>query len=583
MIMSQGEQFGEFLYNSDEQTLRLPHGLGTVQLDLGFCSETNWRYSFADFAKATATAEGMRLKTDQFFIPQRLGHGGVVCYHRPAYSKGLTVSEVAGTADFSRTEHGFDIVLSGETSAGIKSAFVHMEHFPQHAELLVPYFEGRSIKDIPPGTIHVFDYPNAFGWIHQFVIFQCDSVGFMIRFDDPSYSIKRLVMSTLEPEYGLQVGIYAERADGGNPQEWTSPTFKFESFRGGWEVAAKRYRDWIEFDRGLAPFESANTVPDRQRDISLIVNLRGHNWGPFIYNTFDQMCDRLKELAQYIDPRYCLAYIEGFDAGYLPLYTEFAPGAELGGADGFRKLIDCAHKLGYLIAPYLHTHCLTEAHPLYERFKDKAFTQWSTDFDGDGVCERMFWNIRADDPEWNEMQLAHIERLFASFDIDGALLDQIACLTPGQNPLEYIRCCQQFLSQLQSLMPPETFLLTEGLGEPFWETARMGMTPVHSRAYSGANQRAWDMLRPPEHVRIHPVLKYVSNYFVRPIGHSSVRAAQETAAYEYQARNYAELGIIPILNLHQAGESIADSPLHLADIARAKRIAAGMESLEYRV
>ena len=579
--MGRATELGAFLYDGDEQTLRLPHGLGQTRIDFGFCSGTNWRYTFPRGAEARGTDRGVRVETREFFIPPRLGHGGVVCYHRPAYAAGLTVRDGQGMAELTRSEHGFDVVLSGQAQEGIKNAFVHMKHFPAHAEVLVPWEAGCAIKNIPPGTFHVFSYPDSWNWVHQFVIFQCDNAGMMIRFDDPTYAIKRLVLSTLEEEHGLQVSLYATPTDGDAPKEWTSPPFKFESFQGGWETAARRYRDWLEVDRGLKPFRSAEIVPERQRDICLFVNLRGHNWGPFIYNTFDQMGDRLKELAQYIEPRYCAAYIEGYDGVYPTPGSDFMPDVELGGAEGFSRLIEHAHRLGYLVTPYIHTHCMTEAHPQFERFRRNILGCWSTDTDGDGVVERMYWNLRVDDADWNELELGRLARFFEAFKVDGVLLDEIAIPGPVPDPDKYIRGCQEFFRRMKEIMPPGGFLMTEGLGEPYLDLVRMGMTPLHSRAYTNMNARAADMLRPLEHLRLHPVLKYVSNYFGRLTGHSSMRAAEEEEAHEYQARDYRKSGAIPMLSLHRYGKRIAESPLLLADIARARRVAEGVESLEY--
>ncbi len=574
-------QLGDFAYDVAGKTLRLPAGLGETTVNFGFCSGTNWRYCFPDQTEAIGTEDGIRLQANSLFIPPRLGHGGIVCYHRPEYPQGLTIDDAQGTVELRRTESGFDAVLSGQATAGIKNAFVHLKHFPPQAEILVPWKGGCSIRDIPPGTIHVWEYPDSFGWAHQFAIFQHNRAGMLLRFDDPHYSIKRLVLSTLEPEHGLQIGVYVAPVDGKAPSQWSSPPIKFESFNSGWESAAKRYRDWLEFQQGLKPFRSTPAVAERLRDIALFVNLRGHNWGPFIYNTFDQMCQRLDELAQYIEPRFCAAYIEGYDGGYLPPCTDFMPGAELGGAEGFKRLIDHAHRLGYLLVPYVHTHVLHEAHPQFERFKNSTFTQWSTDFDGDGVAERMFWNMRADDQQWNELQLLKLERFLDSFAVDGLLLDQICIPVPHQGPDQYMNGCRQFLGRLTQMLPQGSSLLTEGLGEPYLDIVRMGMTPVHSRAYATTNARARDMLFRPEHVRFHPVQKYVTNYFARLIGHSSMRAAEEEQAHEYQARCYAELGAIPILNLHRGSIKLKDSKLLLADIQRAREIAQHNESLEY--
>ena len=429
---------GDFLYDTDKHVLRLPYGLGETQIDFGFCSGKQLRCAFPPDAKSRETDRGAFLSTDKFAVPPRLGHGGAICWHRPAYPQGLTIHNVKGAAELTRSEHGFDVVMSGQSDDGLKNAFVHMRHFPAHAEILVPALGGYSIKDIPTETMHTFEYPSSFGWVHKFVIFQCDDVGMMIRFDDPTYSIKRLVVSTREPEHGLQVSLYAEPTESGAPREWTSPPFKFESYRGGWHVGAKRYRDWLEKDRGLRPFSSSEMVPERQRDICLVLQLRAANWPPFIYNTFDQLCDRLKEIAAYIDPRYCLAYIEGFDGGYTAAGTEFWPGANVGGPEGFGKLVECAHKLGYLIAPYLHTHCLMVSDPEWERFKNDGFDQWLTDNDGDGVCELHLLNMRTDNVAWNEMILSKLERLFLSFELDGALLDQISVFTPKERPASYI-------------------------------------------------------------------------------------------------------------------------------------------------
>ena len=579
--MSNGTALGEFLYDANEHALRLPHGLGIAEVNFGFCSGTDWRYAFPPNTKAKPTPQGLQLRTQEFLIPPRIGHGGVVCYHRPPFVEGLTVRDVEGVAELERSEHGFDIRMSGKAREGIKNAFVHMKHFPRHVEILVPYLDGWSIQDIPAGQIHVFSTSQAFGWIYPFVIFQVDNVGMMIRFDDPSYGPKHLVLSMLEEEHGLQVSVYAQPTSGDAPPEWTSPSFKFESFQGGWEMAAKRYRDSLEFGRGLKPYRLAD-IPQRQRDICLLVNLRGHNWGPFIYNTFDQMGDRLKDLARFIEPRHCVAYIEGFDGGYSAPTTEFLPSPEQGGIKGFKKLINCAHELGYLIIPYLHTHCLTTPNPHFERFKEDAFTQWYTDTDGDGICELMLLNMRTDNAEWNEMILANLKRMFDSFDIDGVLLDEICGYTPSERTGEYIHGCREFLARVKEYMRPDGIIITEGLGEPYLDLVRMGMTPVHSRAYyTPTNCRGRDMLYPLEHIRLHPVVKYITNYFGRYVGHSSMRAAQEVEAHRYQAQNYSRLGIIPILNMHNAAESIENTPLHLATIARAKRIAEGIESLEY--
>ena len=578
--MSNRRELGDFVYDLNERTLRLPYGLGVAPIDFGFCSGTNLRYVFPRGAEAKSTDKGVVLSTDAFSVPRRLGHGGVVCWHRPAYPEGLTISGVEGTAELKRNEHGFDVVMSGRAAEGLKSAFVHMRHFPAHAEILVPCQGGYSLKEIPPETIHVFEYPGPYDWVHQFVIFQCDNAGMMIRFDDPTYALKRLVISTLEPEHGLQVSLYAEPAERGAPEEWTSPPFKFESFRGGWEVAAGRYRNWLEAKRSLKPFRTAEVVPERQRDISLVLLLRAANWPPFIYNTFDQLCDRLKEVAQHIEPRYCLAYIEGFDGGYTAAGSEFWPGANVGGPEGFKRLVDCAHELGYLIAPHLHTHCLMIFDPLWERFKNATFSQWVTDSDGDGVPELQLKNVRTDNAEWNEMVLPRLERLFNSFDLDGALLDQIAVFVPRERPSSYIASCREFIGKVSAMMRPGTFLMTEGLAETYLDIVRMGMTPVHSGSYPPTNSRTKDMPR-MDHMRFHPVLKYVMNHFARPIGHCSVRAAEETTIHAYQARNYAQLGVTPLLALHRPGARIADSPLLVADIARAKRIAEGSESAEY--
>ena len=574
-------ELGEFLYERNTHSLHLPHHLGSTRMKYGFTSGDNFRHEFPNGTATETTDRGLRIESDRAFIPRRLGHGGIVCFHRPAFSEGRFVENVTGRVDLIRAQHGFDAVVSGQSDKGIRSAFVHMENFPEDTEILLPCFGGYATRNIPPNTVHVYHYPLAVSWVHQFVLFQVGDAGMMLRFDDPSCRIKRLILSTLEPEYGLQIAVHVDPAGGAAVRECVTPPFKFEAFEGGWETAARRYRDWLEFDRGLKPFRSAEIVPQRQRDIALEVNLRGHNWGPFIYNTFEQMRDRLRELSNYIHPKHCLAYIEGFDGGYVHPNTVYQPGEEIGGSEGFRRLIDLAHELGYLIAPYVHTHVLTEAHPQFEHFRASTFDTWESDTDGDGVCERMFWNVRVDDAEWNAIQLRNLSRLFESFAIDGILMDQVCIFSPRPNPEKYTRGCRDFLKGLREVMRPDQFLMSECLAEPYLDFVRMGQTPVHCQAYAAVNARGKDMFCPLDHMRFHPVLRYISNYFGRLIGHSSVRAAQEVEVHEYQMRTYAELGIIPILNLHRADEKIADTPQHLATIERAKRLAEGLESPEY--
>jgi hypothetical protein len=540
-------------------------------------------------------------RSDFLVMPTMLGEGGIqsnqtprlatpTIRNRPWGTTGFPpgTGEIRGTVVLEETERGFDAQLDFGLDDGVKANILYISNLRDDAEIIVPAEGGISVKDVPAGALLVYEYPMAFFWGHQFVIFQWGDGGFWIHCDDYPVRRKRLILSKVDREAGLSVSIVTEADAPFSATEFSSAPFHIEAFSGGWTVPASRYKAMLERTFDLKRYEERTDFPGWAKDITLYVEVRGMSWGGQIVHTFEEMKDRLNEIRELIDPRHVMVYLSGWDDWYDAQNPEYTPAEELGGVKDFKELVSYGHSLGYRFCVYVNSIALNVFHPLWEKFdsrrlrgSDGSSLGWSIDYDGDGVAELKTGYVSLDCEEWRERIVSIVKRVHDEYECDGVFLDQLHWFenSPGEN---VTRGSVALLSRLQDELPPDFLLAAEGVSEHFIGHIANGMGFAHTRCFPTPNAEPSLYWKHLPFVRVHPIVKFVLNDYVRSWGHICMGVPGDEVFRHREAYN-RELGVLPSIALPRHGVSIRESPEYLAIIKRAKAIAEGAESCVFTV
>lgn len=195
-------------------------------------------------------------------------------------------------------------------------------------------------------------------------------------------------------------------------------------------VVARRFSD-LEANFGMKPFDRH---PERQwvKDLQLVVNLHGVHWTGYVFLTYDQQAEVLKEICRHIDGRRVLAFLPAWEGRYYVLSPECGPAEELGGEAGLRRLIDVAHGLGVRIIPmldgpnlatekYLQKNGMMDAR-LRNADGDPLPQNWC-DWDSDLNPEKGGWLVNYGHPGYCDAMVVISSGLIERYDFDGIFLD----------------------------------------------------------------------------------------------------------------------------------------------------------------
>ena len=116
----------------------------------------------------------------------------------------------------------------------------------------------------------------------------------------------------------------------------------------------------------LPTWEDRTDVPAWLRGTALVVALNGMHFTGRVFLDYDGMLDALQRLAEQIDPERILAYLPGWEGRYYRWYGRFDVDERLGGADGFRRLVGGAHRLGARIMPMFGANVAARDLPGFE-------------------------------------------------------------------------------------------------------------------------------------------------------------------------------------------------------------------------
>lgn len=209
------------------------------------------------------------------------------------------------------------------------------------------------------------------------------------------------------------------------------PMWKIGFCSDPWDIFKMRM-NFMEKEWGLKSWEERDDVPDWMKKISLVVNMHGKHWTGYIFNTFDKMLKILEWISERIEGYRVLVFLPGFNGRYYYDYPIYEPDPELGGVEGFKKLVDGAHELGMHIVPmygavaagfrWVKKLGLEEA-----IFKDKydlsvVPPNW-VDWDADRERDDTWIPLNLGNPKFQNHLYNSICKITDEFKVDGAFFD----------------------------------------------------------------------------------------------------------------------------------------------------------------
>lgn len=235
-------------------------------------------------------------------------------------------------------------------------------------------------------------------------------------------------------------------------------------------------------------WEERADVPGWFHKVRLILNLHGQHWTGYVFNTFDRMAEVLRFVAQHIPGEQVLAYLPGWEGRYYFAYPWYQPGEDLGGPEGFRRLLATARELGVHVMPMFGMHGANVQHyPDWERaiFRNRtgriARLVNCPDWDSDRACEDDQQFLNPGEPGFRRHLIDQISAVVREYSLDGVFLDTSACWfnDPRHNLYDGYRA---LLEELHARHPG---LLIAGEG---WYDALLALFPVN-QSWLGVDRR----------------------------------------------------------------------------------------------
>ncbi|MBI2299164.1 MAG: hypothetical protein HYU66_09525, partial [Armatimonadetes bacterium] len=224
----------------------------------------------------------------------------------------------------------------------------------EQVSLIVPAWSGVRLGRGSPAVDTYLEWPSV--WEARLVIAQGRQGGLWIRADDPDERYKGLYLRHRGGLFDLGLRTCNE-APLDAQRSVESVVWRIGFYRGDWRVPARRYRDWMARTAGATL--AAKRKPawaDGIRSVVILPTGRG--------GSQNEARAVLQKLTEWITPGRTLLYTpdwrhDGYDLNY-PDYTAH---------DGYRELVEFAHRLGYRVMPHTCYYGASLDNPDYERLE----------------------------------------------------------------------------------------------------------------------------------------------------------------------------------------------------------------------
>jgi hypothetical protein len=435
------------------------------------------------------------------------------------------------------------------------------------SDIVIPALGGQTLdRRMPAGTTLSYKYP--FWWNAQFVIGEMARGGVWFRTKDVDPRFKLARIKRTARGFNLSYGF---EANAPLASRTLKGTWYLDCYKGTWKVPVEIHRTWLEKNFGLVDINRRPGFPEWAREINFVLEM----WGigkesPEPLHTFQEMEARLRAWARLHPPKNTLVYLPGFaEHGIDSRAPSYEPSKELGGAAGFRALVDAAHEMGYKVLIHTNALCMTFDHPLFERFKEHQVVDtfgrtqgWGLDIDGDWLAEPYFAYINPGVGEWGDLMTSVIRDLIDRFGIDGVFLDQTLLAFNVSRGPDFVSGMANHIRRLAGEFPDVLFA-GEGLHEQVVQP--LPMAQIHG-IDSIAEVHALD--GGVRWRKVHPVSTHLFGKYTRYTAHLLTRHPSHPM-FRMQETAYAMLKVIPALCLYNNTQAMA-SPAVRAMIRRAR-------------
>lgn len=190
----------------------------------------------------------------------------------------------------------------------------------------------------------------------------------------------------------------------------------------------------VERAYGLTPWEQRTDVPPWAGELDLVLTLHGQHWTGFVFNTFDRMAEILEDVTADIPGERILAYLPGWEGRYYWQYPLYRPGADLGGEEGFARLVATARRLGVHLMPMFGANGANVArYPDWERSALRSPSDRyvalinAPDWDNDRAGEDAQVFLNPGEPTFRAHLVEQVSALVTRYGVEGVFLDTSAC------------------------------------------------------------------------------------------------------------------------------------------------------------
>jgi len=167
-------------------------------------------------------------------------------------------------------------------------------------------------------------------------------------------------------------------------------------------------------------------------ELKLVAFFHGIHWTGHMFNTYEQMGDQLEWLCQTMDGNNIMAFLPAWDGRYYCTYPEHQPDERMGGAEGLKRFVDRAHKLGVKVVlmfggPNLATFDFLKKHDMMDASLKGSdgypqIQNW-LDWNSDLAIETMGLIMNFGHPGYRQYMIDKTAELFEDYDVDGVFLD----------------------------------------------------------------------------------------------------------------------------------------------------------------
>jgi hypothetical protein len=214
-----------------------------------------------------------------------------------------------------RAVHGTEIIRSIKLKlSGIR--------FGSIAGMRMPEL-GPALKSVPDDGL-ILKYPNGFDGLHTPLL--------ILKHGEEDYTYFRSLDTRVRPKTfvllpngeNLDIELIFEESALEFKNSIDVPAWEIGTCR-SYDTIMKEQAEIVEHNYNLVPWEKRSDVPEWAKKISLVVSAHCQHWTGYIFNNYEQVLEKLKWIADRIQPERILAYLPGWEGRYYWQYGDFRP------------------------------------------------------------------------------------------------------------------------------------------------------------------------------------------------------------------------------------------------------------------